>query len=154
MSSLLSRFRSWYHNLPPLFTSQTELEERESARFHSQPTHITTVDPWPAPPEVSCFVKGVARSMDETPQRWHRVYSHLYVYHGEGGLSVRLDHETSTLALVDDVDISAYESKVLGAAVRRLEQKLLNDKAAVLRAPFEKLACPDATDSPAPIDSP
>ena len=132
------------------------------------PGKIQPVDPWPAPPELSCFVRGLIKSMKETPDQWHR--QPFMGFHTVTWLSGDLkigQSQTpySTDPKIEPVDVvghslTAYERKMLTVTwqtllegpyqdgVKAVMEKDREERArvqAAVRASFEKLGCP--TDS-------
>lgn len=103
------------------------------------------------PPEPSCFVKGLIRSMKETPEKWERHHiSHCditswghscpYVLLWLPDLWHRSVHSVSS----DFPKLTRAEKKALTHALFEYLEKPYHAKIVeALTAPFEKLGCPD-----------
>ena len=110
------------------------------------------------PPELSCFVRGLIRSMKETPEKWER--NHLYFIRATNWTYLspyvslwmpdvyrwtvhsvsrdfpkltRVEKKALTTSLFEYLE-KPYQAKILDA--RTIEQRKL-------MAPFEKMGCPD-----------
>ncbi len=137
--------------------------------------HVTSVEPWPDPPSVapvpvvelpiSCFVRGLVKSMTETPGEWkshnttveHPWRDHLYTVHGYiNRLTPDTDHiyvfrsYVNGHACIQHFDLSDHETTELEKGLRsvethyrQIEWETQEKRRAVLRAPFEKLGCPE-----------
>jgi hypothetical protein len=123
---------------------------------------LQSVAPRPAP-ELSCFVKGIIRSMKETPEHW-RLFDRRCSYYVNldpiraGGRVSRIPDLTLSLNLHGDehgdvwcwdVDghYTTYEEKAAIEKQIRLSfiaplEREKEAKAAAQRAPFERLGCP------------
>ncbi len=56
-------------------------------RWHARPPVVSApVSPPPAPPEPSCFVKGIAKSLVEEATRWFETESKIYRLSGYSAL--------------------------------------------------------------------
>lgn len=42
-----------------------------------KPCKVTSIEPWPDPPQVSCLVRGIVRSLETQPDEWYNRHDHL-----------------------------------------------------------------------------
>jgi hypothetical protein len=116
-------------------------------------------------PELSCFVKGLIRSMKETPDEWRRSEMTMFTcrWTHSSGISIAYDSPLSIdprgrgTLLVDGEIIHGHEHDVIvralydhlegpvqaeHARVATIEKTKEDAERAARRAPFEKLGCP------------
>lgn len=117
---------------------------------------LAPVDSVPAPPELSCFVKGIIRSMRETPDEWllgsdwcqHYPDGHTKDGNRTDLRLVRYWHDGDGIyywTVVGD-SISHDEGAAIADQGISYLQSLINQKAdaarAAARAQWERLGCP------------
>lgn len=121
------------------------------------------VDPVPAPPELSCFAKGIIRSMRETPDQWmlgHNWCQHHNPEHTQTNIcDLRLFTNTNTVSVgsysttrtywyIENHPISNDECAAITsqgiAYLQSLKDQKAEAKRAAARAPFERLGCPSS----------
>lgn len=150
----------------------TYLEYRRTKR-QSGSTKVIPVDPIPAPPpELSCLVRGLIKSMKETPKEWERnefaLYGAMWTHTSTG---VWVSHKDGWNPYPGSIDyssiftnagtiaphekqplISAFLIYLEGPDKARQEDlaKIVEEVAALesarLAAPFERLGCPEVSD--------
>ncbi len=130
---------------------------------------VLPIEPWPNPPALSCFVKGLIRSMKETPGEWKRSDFTIFTCSWKHRSSeIRLAYQSSysidpdtrgLLFINDDPHRNNFEHDAIVKALYNsletpfqveLRERMVEAKAkkdaefAIQRAPFEKLGCPDS----------
>lgn len=132
----------------------------------SSSAKVDPIDSWPQISELSCFVRGLIRSMKETPTEWERepyvAFIRVYWRHFSG-ISISRWQDKDMLGIYPNVNVTDYtpnpaEAIALKEAFltylenpyqaeiekRRVEREAaLQIRIAAQRASFEKLGCPE-----------
>lgn len=94
-------------------------------------------------PELSCFVRGLIRSLNESPEKW--VITGDAIIHGDSPVWV-WDNECLEFKIsgAGEVPLTKHEIAALRVACQTLRDKGPSQ----VRQTFERLACPDSTPNP------
>lgn len=118
-----------------------------------KPCKVTSIEPWPDPPEVSCLVRGIVKSLDEESDAWSwNCCGNLESWSHGKGLRVRTWGDDQPLTTSSGYTLNAEEGRLVLQSMNARKQRVRDERDRMERERhvnsaryFEDLGCPTPT---------